>query len=154
MTSSPALKGEDSRPRWDIKVRGSLTSQSTDEDSSDPNTDESDGLLEPAVEEGERRSVEINDLGEQGDGIASVERGYIIIVPDTEPQERVTVEVTSVIVTGRRTHAYSNMSNRASEQTTRRIRYSQRLENTDETPKPAEVPLNGKRDWLSIEIEQ
>jgi predicted RNA-binding protein with TRAM domain len=72
-----------------------LTPQSTT-DSSDTNADESDGKVEPPVEEGERRSVEINDIGKQGDGIASVERGYIIIVPDTDPQERVTVEITSV----------------------------------------------------------
>jgi predicted RNA-binding protein with TRAM domain len=81
----------------DIRENGSyrvalLTSQSTDADSSD----ESDGWLEPPVKEGERRSIEINDIGEQGDGIASVERGYIVIVPDTEPQERVMVEITSV----------------------------------------------------------
>lgn len=69
-----------------------LTFQSTDVNSSD----ESDGWLEPPVEEGERRSVEIDDIGEQGDGIASVESGYIVIVPDTELQERVTVEITSV----------------------------------------------------------
>jgi len=73
-----------------------LTSQATKADSSDANSDESDGWLEPPVEEGERRNVEINDIGEQGDGIASVERGYIVIVPKTEPQDRVTVEITSV----------------------------------------------------------
>jgi predicted RNA-binding protein with TRAM domain len=73
-----------------------LTSQATDANSSDANSDESDGWLEPPVEEGERRSVEIDDIGRQGDGIASVERGYIVIVPDTEPQEQVTVEITSV----------------------------------------------------------
>ena len=85
----------------DIRENGSyrvalLTSQSTDADSSDANADESDGWLEPPVKEGEQRSVEIDDIGEQGDGIASVERGYVVIVPDTEPQERVTVEITSV----------------------------------------------------------
>lgn len=54
------------------------------------------GPPEPPVAEGETREVEIEDMGEQGDGIARVERGYVVIVPDTEKGERVTVEVTEV----------------------------------------------------------
>lgn len=53
----------------------------------------------PPVEEGERRSVEIKEIGEQGDGIARVERGYIIIIPETEQHERVTVEIVNVTPT-------------------------------------------------------
>ncbi len=51
---------------------------------------------QPPVEPGELRYVEIEDLGKQGDGIARVERGYVIIVPDTEVGERVKIEVTEV----------------------------------------------------------
>jgi predicted RNA-binding protein with TRAM domain len=51
---------------------------------------------QPPVEEGEVRYVEIEDLGKQGDGIARVERGYVIIVPDAEVGERVKIEVTEV----------------------------------------------------------
>jgi predicted RNA-binding protein with TRAM domain len=51
---------------------------------------------EPPVEEGEQRAVEIEDIGEQGDGITRVERGYVVIVPDTETGERVTIEITDV----------------------------------------------------------
>lgn len=58
--------------------------------------DRTDGVPGPPVDEGERREVEIEDIGEQGDGIARVERGYVIIVPDTEEGERVTIEVTRV----------------------------------------------------------
>ncbi|GAA0668815.1 TRAM domain-containing protein [Natronoarchaeum mannanilyticum] len=50
----------------------------------------------PPVEEGEVRDVEIEDIGEQGDGIARVERGYVVIVPDTETGERVSVEMATV----------------------------------------------------------
>jgi len=50
----------------------------------------------PPVKEGEQRTVEIEDLGEQADGIARVERGFVVIVPDTEQGERVTVEITDV----------------------------------------------------------
>ena len=54
------------------------------------------GQLQPPVEEGEIRYVEIEDLGKQGDGIARVERGYVIIVPDAEVGDRVKVEVDEV----------------------------------------------------------
>ena len=50
----------------------------------------------PPVEKGDQRTVDIVDIGEQGDGIARVERGYVIIVPETEMHERVTVQITSV----------------------------------------------------------
>ena len=51
-------------------------------------------LPEPPVKEGERRRVEIEEIGDQGDGIAKVERGYVIVVPDTEKGERVEIEIT------------------------------------------------------------
>jgi predicted RNA-binding protein with TRAM domain len=51
---------------------------------------------QPPVEQGEIRYVEIEDLGKQGDGIARVERGYVIIVPGAEVGERVKIEVTEV----------------------------------------------------------
>ncbi len=51
---------------------------------------------QPPVEIGETRYVEIEDLGKQGDGIARVERGYVIIVPDAEVGERVKIEITEV----------------------------------------------------------
>jgi len=54
------------------------------------------GEPQPPVEPGEIRYVEIEDLGKQGDGIARVERGYVIIVPDTEVGERVKIEIAEV----------------------------------------------------------
>lgn len=51
---------------------------------------------EPPVQEGEIREVEIEDIGEQGDGIARVERGYVIIVPDTNVNESPTIKITNV----------------------------------------------------------
>ncbi|RBI58653.1 deoxyribonuclease [halophilic archaeon] len=50
----------------------------------------------PPVDVGDRRVVEIEDIGEQGDGIARVERGYVIIVPETEQGDQATVEITEV----------------------------------------------------------
>ena len=51
---------------------------------------------DPPVSAGQTREVEIESLGDQGDGIAKVERGYVVIVPDTEVGERVTVRLETV----------------------------------------------------------
>lgn len=48
------------------------------------------------VEEGEVIEVEIEDMGDQGDGIARVGPGFIIFVPNTEIGERVEIEVTTL----------------------------------------------------------
>ncbi|SFS90963.1 TRAM domain-containing protein [Halostagnicola kamekurae] len=57
------------------------------------------GGPEPPVESGEQRTVDIEDIGEQGDGIARIERGYVVIVPDAEKGERVTIEIDDVTET-------------------------------------------------------
>jgi len=59
-------------------------------------TDSPGGRPQPPVEPGEMRYVEIVDLGKQGDGIARVERGYVIIVPETTVDDRVKIEITDV----------------------------------------------------------
>jgi predicted RNA-binding protein with TRAM domain len=51
---------------------------------------------EPPVAEGETRTVEIEDLGDQGDGLTRVDRGFVVIVPDTELGERVRIEIEDV----------------------------------------------------------
>jgi len=68
----------------------------TDAKDTDADTQPERARQTPPVEEGEQRTVEIEDIGEQGDGITRVERGFVVIVPDTEMGERVTVEITSV----------------------------------------------------------
>ena len=50
----------------------------------------------PPVQEGDIRVVEIEAIGRQGDGIAKVERGYVVIVPETEVGDEVTIEITNV----------------------------------------------------------
>jgi len=50
----------------------------------------------PPVTEGDRRTVEIENTGDQGDGITRVERGFVVIVPETDPGERVEIEITDV----------------------------------------------------------
>lgn len=71
---------------------------------SDPDTDTTEladidrepGPPSPPVDEGEVRTVTIESIGDQGDGIAKVERGYVVIVPETEPGQEPTVEVQRV----------------------------------------------------------
>lgn len=53
----------------------------------------------PPVTEGEHRIVTIDDLGDEGDGIAKVDRGYVVIVPGGTPGETVPVEITRVTQT-------------------------------------------------------
>ena len=57
---------------------------------------ESEDRPEPPVDEGEVRTVTIESVGDQGDGIAKVERGYVVIVPGAEPGEEPTVEIEQV----------------------------------------------------------
>ncbi|GAA0464330.1 TRAM domain-containing protein (plasmid) [Halococcus dombrowskii] len=50
----------------------------------------------PPVSEGAIREVTIESLGDQGDGIAKTDRGYVLIVPGARPGDEVTVEITEV----------------------------------------------------------
>jgi predicted RNA-binding protein with TRAM domain len=65
----------------------------------DSTTDSTSGETEihgPPVTEGERREVTVETTGDQGDGIAYVERGYVVIVPEADPGDIVTVEIEAV----------------------------------------------------------
>jgi predicted RNA-binding protein with TRAM domain len=64
--------------------------------SSDSSASSTATISGPPVEEGEVRTVTIDTLGDQGDGITRVERGFVLIVPEAEPDEKVTVEIDTV----------------------------------------------------------
>ena len=49
---------------------------------------------QPPVDEGDIREVEIEDIGSQGDGIARVDRGYVVFVSETKPGDRVNIRIT------------------------------------------------------------
>ena len=84
----------------DSVYRVAVLTSSTPADRSDQDTRESQPASNddsgPPVDVGDRRRVEIEDIGEQGDGIARVERGYVIIVPETKQDDYVTVEIAEV----------------------------------------------------------
>ena len=61
-----------------------------------PRRDSHSGPPEPPVDEGEIRDVSIETVGDQGDGIAKVERGYVVIVSDARPGDEPTVKIEEV----------------------------------------------------------
>ena len=70
------------------------TRQQPDGASSSPESDsDTPTQQEPPVEPGDIREVTIESLGDQGGGIAKVDRAYVVIVPDTHPDDEVTVEI-------------------------------------------------------------
>jgi predicted RNA-binding protein with TRAM domain len=68
----------------------SAPSQSSDTHDQQPETDQ------PPVSKGENRVVEISELGDQGDGLARVERGFVVIVPETKKGQRVRIKIETV----------------------------------------------------------
>lgn len=95
-----------------VAILPSPSTPESNETDSDPEPDQrrESSQPEPPVEEGETRDVEIEDIGDQGDGVARVERGFVVIVPDAEMGERVTVEITDV----RDTVAFAEVTERLS----------------------------------------
>ncbi len=54
------------------------------------------GRESPPVSVDEILEVEIESIGDEGDGIAKVDRGYVVIVPDGQPGDRLTVRIDEV----------------------------------------------------------
>ncbi|EMA10328.1 Predicted RNA-binding protein, contains TRAM domain [Haloarcula vallismortis] len=50
----------------------------------------------PPVAEGETRVVEIDNIGDKGDGVARIDGGYVVIVSDADVGERLRVEMNQV----------------------------------------------------------
>ena len=70
-------------------------SQSASTQTSDDSPQQPD-LDQPPVSTGETRVVEISELGDQGDGLTRVERGFVVIVPETQQGERVRIQIQTV----------------------------------------------------------
>ena len=64
----------------------------TAESAPDDTTNQSQGE-KPPVDVGDIREVEIDSIGDKGDGIARINQGYVVIVPDTEVGDRATVRI-------------------------------------------------------------
>ena len=75
-------------------VSVSLTSTGTSRETNS-NKNNQYGDLQPPVEQGDLEEVTIEDMGDQGDGIARID-GYVVIVPNTDVGETVTVRIKDV----------------------------------------------------------
>lgn len=64
------------------------------QDDTVPTVDSRSSASQPPVSEGDVRTVEIETLGDRGDGIAKIDRGYVVIVPETEIGDEVSIEIT------------------------------------------------------------
>ncbi len=107
----PKNEIENENLRLDHDHQVAVVSFSTDSnDKSEQSSDASQASEQPPVTEGETRIVEIEDIGDQGDGLARVERGYVIIVADTEKGERVQIKIDTV----RENVAFANVVERIS----------------------------------------
>ena len=81
----------------EFRGNSSVTNRdSMDESERQMTSDESAQTQSPPVSEGEIRTVTIETVGDQGDGIAKVERGYVIIVPNTTPGDDLRIQIQTV----------------------------------------------------------
>ncbi|WP_089827999.1 TRAM domain-containing protein [Halogranum amylolyticum] len=78
-----------------VGVLTHTAASSPSESAAAPNTSP-DAQQGPPVDAGEVREVTIETLGEQGDGIAKVERGDVVIVDGGHPGEVVDVKIQTV----------------------------------------------------------
>jgi predicted RNA-binding protein with TRAM domain len=79
-----------------VAILSTHPSRESGEEDRDQDLEREQDVSGPPVAEGDTREVEIEDIGDQGDGITRVEQGYVVIVPDTELGERVTIKITEV----------------------------------------------------------
>ena len=71
-------------------------SGSDETDTAESHREHNDAQSGPPVSVGDQRVVEIDEIGQQGDGLTRVEHGYVVIVPDTEVGERVRIQIRHV----------------------------------------------------------
>jgi len=75
-----------------LPAESDTTSDSSADQPAEPAPEQEDEQ-QPPVDVGETREVEIDSIGDQDDGIARIDRGYVVIVPDTEVGDRATVRI-------------------------------------------------------------
>ncbi|NLV12759.1 TRAM domain-containing protein [Haloarcula argentinensis] len=81
------------------KAESQSSSQSgpqSDSRSGEPSREPEFGPSSPPVAEGETRVVEIENIGDKGDGVARIDGGYVVIVSDADVGERLRVEIDQV----------------------------------------------------------
>jgi len=79
-----------------LRTPGKSSQSQPDASASSDTRDHQPEADQPPVSKGETRVVEISELGDQGDGLARVERGFVVIVPETEKGQRVRIQIETV----------------------------------------------------------
>jgi len=79
--------------KWSAPERGTKGEEATEGNSESRSRNTQ---TDQPVTEGEIREVKIESLGDKGDGITKINGGYVVIVPDTEVGERVTIRLDDV----------------------------------------------------------
>ena len=79
-----------------MSTRSRPSPDEADSTATDTDTDQDVDQQGPPVSVGEHRIVEIDEMGDQGDGLTRVERGFVVIVPETEVGERVRIQIRHV----------------------------------------------------------
>jgi len=77
-----------------VSIEATGEAAGVDQSAHHPTTTEG---ADPPVAVGETHEVEIDDVGEEGDGIARVGPGYVVFVPDAGLGDRVTIEITKAM---------------------------------------------------------
>jgi predicted RNA-binding protein with TRAM domain len=75
---------------------GSRSTPQSDSRSDEPSREPAFEPSSPPVAEGETRVVEIDNIGDKGDGVARIDGGYVVIVSDADVGERLRVEMEQV----------------------------------------------------------
>ena len=82
-----------------LSTRSRPSPDEADSTATDTDTDQDVDQQGPPVSVGEHRIVEIDEMGDQGDGIARVEHGFVVVVPETEVGERVRIDIDHITET-------------------------------------------------------
>ncbi len=98
---SQSLSSSEPRSNSQSEPEPQSNSQSKSETQSDSRSDGRSREPEfapssPPVAEGETRVVEIENIGDKGDGVARIDGGYVVIVSDADVGERLRVEMDQV----------------------------------------------------------
>jgi len=76
-----------------VALLTSPTNQADATETSNRASTDAEAYNGPPVSTGDRRTVDIESTGDQGDGIAKIDNGYVLIVPEATVGDRVTVEI-------------------------------------------------------------
>ncbi|RLM42693.1 TRAM domain-containing protein [Haloarcula sp. Atlit-47R] len=98
---SPSQSSPEPRSNSHSEPGPRSNSQSKSETQSDSRSDKPGEEPEfepssPPVAEGETRVVEIDNIGDKGDGVARIDGGYVVIVSDADVGERLRVKMNQV----------------------------------------------------------